>query len=71
VDDSAIGPSNQADLPGRDTISKANYSAEIVNSERLEEYRIPIGGRDVCFRGKEFERASSLGLCLCRKRQQK
>src|SRR5436190_21738909 len=53
--DSAVGPSNQAASGARTTI--ANYGTEIVNSDRLDEYGASIGGRDLCRRGKEVERA--------------
>src|SRR6266496_5694815 len=53
VGDSAIGPANQAasQAAGAGT-SIANYCAEIVNSERLEEYRTSIGELDRCFLGE-------------------
>src|SRR6266567_99454 len=46
VSDSAVGPSNQAAGAGT---SIANYCAEIVNSERLQEYRTSIRELDRCF----------------------
>src|SRR5213594_2430995 len=48
VGESAVGPSNQADVASRTSMAIPNYCTEIVNSERLEEYRRSIGRRDVC-----------------------